>query len=127
MNAHSETIGSQNTTAATVLSKAVMRASERLGIKGVDLAKILGLSTPTVSRLNKGLYELNSASKEWEFALLFVRVYRSLDSIVGNDEAARRWLRSENIGLSGVPLNLIDSTEGLVRVSHYLDASRGLN
>lgn len=127
MSMHSETTGSHRPAPETVLSKAVIRASERLGIKGVDLAKILGLSPPTVSRLNKGLYELNSASKEWEFALLFVRVYRSLDSIVGNDEAARRWLRSENTGLNGVPLNLIHNTEGLVRVSHYLDASRGLN
>jgi hypothetical protein len=127
MNAHSETTGSHRPSRESVLSKAVIRASERLGIKGVDLAKILGLSQPTVSRLNKGLYELNSASKEWEFALLFVRMYRSLDSIVGNDEASRRWLRSENTGLSGIPLDLIHNTEGLVRVSHYLDASRGLN
>ena len=56
--------------------------------------------------------------------MLFVRVFRSLDSIVGNEQAARQWLNSENRGLNGRPVDLIRQTEGLVRVVHYLDASR---
>ena len=58
--------------------------------------------------------------------LLFVRAFRSLDSIVGADETARQWLSSENLGLNGRPIDLIGQTEGLVRVVQYLDASRGL-
>jgi hypothetical protein len=116
-----------NENAAIVLSKAVVRACERLSINGTELAKILGVSQPTASRLCRGEYKLSPGSKEWEFALLLVRIYRSLDSIVGNDETAKRWMRSENLGLNGVPLNLISQTEGIVRVSHYLDAARGIN
>ena len=111
---------------SSVLTKAVARAAERLDISRALLAKVLGVSPPTVTRLYNGEYKLDERRKEWEFALLFVRVYRSLDSIVGNEQTARQWLNSENRGLNGRPVDLIRQTEGLVRVVHYLDASRGL-
>lgn len=111
---------------STVLTKAVARAAERLDISRALLAKILGVSPPTVTRLYSGEYKLDERRKEWEFALLFVRAFRSLDSIVGNEQTARQWLNSENRALNGRPVDLIRQTEGLVRVVHYLDASRGL-
>ena len=111
---------------SSVLTKAVARAAERLHISRALLAKILGVSPPTVTRLYNGNYKLDEHRKEWEFALLLVRVFRSLDSIVGNEQTARQWLNSENRGLNGRPVDLIRQTEGLVRVVHYLDASRGL-
>jgi len=114
----------QTANAAAVLSKAVARAAERLDVSRALLAKVLGLSPSTVTRLYAGQYQLEPQRKEWEFALLFVRLFRSLDSIVGEQGAARAWLGSHNIGLNGCPLELIRSTEGLVRVVHYLDASR---
>lgn len=112
--------------AATVLSKAVARAAERLNISRSLLAKVLGVSPSTITRLYAGDYKLEQNRKEWEFALLFVRAFRSLDSIVGEESTARKWLNSENRGLNGRPIELISNTEGLVRVVHYLDASRGL-
>ena len=111
---------------SSLLTKAVARAAERLNISRALLAKILGVSPPTVTRLYNGNYKLDEHRKEWEFALLLVRVFRSLDSIVGNEQTARQWLNSENRGLNGRPVDLIRQTEGLVRVVHYLDASRGL-
>ena len=112
--------------AAAVLSKAVTRAAERLGISRSLLARVLGVSPASITRLYAGGYQLGENRKEWEFALLFVRLFRSLDSIVGEESTARKWLSSENRGLNGRPIELIGSTEGLVRVVHYLDASRGL-
>jgi len=109
-----------------VLTKAVARAAERLGINRALLAKVLGLSPSTVTRLYAGDYLLEQNRKEWEFALLFVRAFRSLDSIVGEEATSRKWLASDNRGLNGRPIDLISNTEGLVRVVHYLDASRGL-
>jgi len=110
--------------AAAVLSKAVARAAERLEISKTLLAKVLGVSPPTITRLYSGEYQLAPERKEWDFALLFVRVFRSLDSIVGDEATARQWLASENLGLNGRPIVLIRSAEGLVRVVQYLDASR---
>ncbi|GAB1425867.1 MbcA/ParS/Xre antitoxin family protein [Thauera terpenica] len=112
--------------AAAVLSTAVARAAERLHVSRSLLAKILGVSPATVTRLYAGAYQLEPQRKEWEFGLLFVRLFRSLDSIVGEESSARKWLDSDNRALNGRPIELISNTEGLVRVVHYLDASRGL-
>jgi hypothetical protein len=65
-------------------------------------------------------------SKEGELGLLFLRVFRSLDALVGgNLEQARAWLRAENDHLRGVPLQRMHKVEGLVDVADYLDALRG--
>ncbi len=114
----------QQPEAAAVLSKAVARAAERLDVSKALLAKVLGVSAPTVTRLYNGSYLLDPKRKEWDFALLFVRVFRSLDSIVGDEATARQWLLSDNLGLQARPVELIRHTEGLVRVVQYLDASR---
>lgn len=110
--------------ASLTLSKAVTRAAEHLGITRALLARIIGVSAPTVTRLCSGSYRLDERRKEWEFALLFVRAFRSLDSIVGDEQAARAWLSSENRALNARPIDLMRQTEGLVRVVQYLDASR---
>jgi transcriptional regulator with XRE-family HTH domain len=111
---------------AGVLGAAVLRAAELLGLNQQKLGTILGLSAPTVSRLASGAYLLDEARKEWELATLFVRLFRSLDALVGsNDASARAWLNGENLGLGGKPIELIRTAEGLVRAVHYLDAARG--
>ncbi|WP_374586800.1 antitoxin Xre/MbcA/ParS toxin-binding domain-containing protein [Ideonella dechloratans] len=111
--------------AAAVLAKATARASELLGLKGVTLARTLGLSEPTVSRLLKGQKGLAPDTKEGELALLLVRVYRSLDALVGTDDQKRRaWMSSYNQALGGEPLQLIQKAEGLVATLNYLDAMR---
>jgi uncharacterized protein (DUF2384 family) len=109
-----------------VLTGAVLRAAALLQITQVSLAQILGLSASTVSRMANGTYALDDQKKEWELGALFVRLFRSLDAVIGsNDSAARNWLHAENSGLIGRPIELIRSTEGLVRVVQYLDAARG--
>lgn len=108
-----------------VLTAAVLRAAALLELNQARIAEILGLSTATVSRMANGAYTLDAGKKEWEMAALFVRLFRSLDSLVGsNDAAARAWLNGENRALGDRPANLIRSTEGLVRAVHYLDAAR---
>lgn len=111
-----------------VLSKAVINTAAYLDLPKVKLAHILGVSPATVSRLYGQAYLLSQDKKEWEFAVLLVRLFRSLDSIVGGSaEDARKWLNSENRGLGGIrPVDLIEKTEGLVRVVNYLDAYRGI-
>jgi transcriptional regulator with XRE-family HTH domain len=110
---------------ASTLTKAVVRAAGLLGLTQAALAEVLGMSGATASRLVGGSYRLQPARKrEWEFALLFVRLFRSLDAIVGNEHDAGLWLRHDNTALGARPLDLIRSAEGLVRVLHYLDASR---
>ena len=109
-----------------VLTGAVLRASALLEITQSSLAHILGLSPSTVSRMANGAYTLDEQKKEWELGALFVRLFRSLDAVVGsNDSAARAWLNGDNAALVGRPIELMHSAEGLVRVVQYLDAARG--
>ena len=78
-----------------------------------------------MSRLQRGR-GIAPASKEGELALLFLRVYRSLDTLVGGDDArARAWLSAHNDHLGGVPADRLTSVQGLVDVVQYLDAMRG--
>ena len=57
-----------------------------------------------------------------------MRVYRSLDAIVGGDDAvAVRWLQADNIALGDKPVNMIQKVTGLFHVLQYLDARRALS
>ncbi|MGM0576463.1 MAG: MbcA/ParS/Xre antitoxin family protein [Myxococcota bacterium] len=108
-----------------VLSKAVLRAAQALGMRNRDLAEVLGCSGATVSRMARGR-PVQVGTKEGELALLVVRLYRSLDAMVGGDDAAAaRWFRADNRALGGPPAERVKSIEGLVRVVEYLDAMRG--
>lgn len=108
-----------------VLTKAVVNAAKALGMTQSKMASTLGVSDPTASRMFGGKYLLDPARKEWEMAALFVRLFRSLDSIVASDEKARAWLAAENKALGARPLELLPSAEGLIRVLLYLDSARG--
>ena len=112
--------------ASVTVGKALIRAAERLDISKTELSKILGLSAPTITRLYGGNYLLEEKRKEWEFAFLLIRIFRSLDSILGNEKTSQQWLKNHNKSLGGKPIDLIQQTEGLVRVVQYLDSSRGI-
>ncbi len=111
---------------AAVLTKAVVRAARLLSLSQRELARILGVSEATASRLCAGNYQLSAErAKEWELALLLVRLFRSLDALWGHEAAAHAWLASDNLALAARPVDLIPSVEGLVRVVNYLDNARG--
>ena len=110
---------------SALLGTAAQRAAALLGLNGAALARVLGVSAASVSRVLRGERGLAPDSKEGELALLLVRLYRSLDALVGNDEARRlAWMRSHNDALNGTPAALILSAQGLVGAVAYLDAMR---
>lgn len=110
-----------------VVSKAVLRAAARLGLSNKALARMLGLSEASISRMSSGAYALTPGDKSFEVALLFLRLFRALDAIVAGDEAAAQaWVRHDNEALGGTPGVLIQSLTGLVNVVGYLDARRAL-
>lgn len=113
--------------AGAVLAKAVVRAASQLNVTAKVLASVLGLSEPSISRMKRGEYALEPATKPFEFAVLFVRMFRLLDAIVGGDVAvARAWLDNDNTALNGRPVDKIQSISGLMDVIAYLDARRAL-
>ena len=111
--------------AETVLTRAVLRAASLLGLSATLVARVLGVSEASVSRLGAGTRRIAPDSKEGELALLLVRAYRSLDALGGADEAQRRaWMTSDNAALGGRPVDLIQRADGLVAVVAYLDGMR---
>ena len=116
-----------DTDPARVLTQATLRAADLLEIPQRTLADIIGVSASTISRAANGGAPVDPASKSGELAKLWVRVFRSLDAIVGsNDVAARAWLNSANAAFGGEkPVNRLRSAEGLIQVLQYLDSARG--
>ncbi|PTD95361.1 MbcA/ParS/Xre antitoxin family protein [Pseudothauera lacus] len=115
----------QQPDAAIVLSRATVRAADLLGLKAADLATVLGISESGVTRLKRGGRLIDTDSREGEFALLLIRVFRALDPLVGGDDAQRKlWMHSHNHALNGVPAELVKRVEGLARTLSYLDGMR---
>jgi hypothetical protein len=111
--------------AAAVLAKATLAAARRLGLNNRELAVVLGTSEASVFRLARDR-GLRPGRAEASLALLFVRLFRSLDAIVGGDETkARAWFTAFNRHVGGIPAERVRTAEGLVDVVHYLDAIRG--
>jgi hypothetical protein len=112
---------------AAVVTKAVLRAAEALGLSARRLGQVIGTSEPTVSRMKAGSFRLDPNSKAYELSVLLIRVFRSLDAIAGGDPAVvRQWLDNPNRALGARPVERLASIAGLMEVLAYLDARRAL-
>ena len=110
-----------------VLAKAALRAARLLDMNNRELAEVLGVSQPVISRMDKQGAPLPADAKKQELAALFVRFYRSLDAITGGDDkAAAAWLRAENVALGQKPIDAIRTIAGLIDTLAYLDARRAV-
>ena len=110
-----------------VLTTAIVRAADFLGLSSGDLARVLGLSPASVTRMRQGSFQLDRDSKAFELAQLLVRLFRSLDSIVGGDgDSLRSWMVSANTALGHKPVELIRTVRGLVATVDYVDSRRAI-
>jgi hypothetical protein len=126
MTRQSQTIARREPDSGAVLTRALLRAASALGLSQKDTARIIGTSTASMSRLAAGEREVLADGKEGELALLLIRLFRSLDALVGGKESdARAWFHAPNSHVGGVPAARVQTIEGLVHVAEYLDAMRG--
>lgn len=110
-----------------VLNKAVKNAALYLKLSQSELSKIVGSSPPQLSRLfNNNTACIRENTKEWECALLFIRAFRSLEAIIGEDpKQLNEWLYSYNHYFGDTPIEKLKTIQGLTEVVQYLDAMRG--
>lgn len=109
-----------------VLTKAICNLSRFYAFTGKDLSDILGISESSATRLHQGKKTISAHTKEGELALMLLRIYRSLNAILGNNhEKAKAWLNSDNSYFSKKPMDEMKTISGLISVVHYLDAMRG--
>lgn len=119
--------GARSVAEAAVLTEAVIRAADQLGVNARSLSAVLGVSEATVSRMRRKDFSLERGTKPFELGVLFVRLFRSLDAIVGGDgTVARTWIKNQNLALEARPLEKIMTIAGLVDVIAYLDSRRAL-
>ena len=112
---------------AGVVTVAVFRAADQLGVNAKSLSEVLGVSEATVSRMRRKDFLLERGTKPFELGVLFVRLFRSLDAIVGGDETvAKAWIKNPNMALEARPLEKISTIAGLIDVIAYLDSRRAL-
>jgi len=110
---------------ARVLSEAVSRVAECWRLTNEQLGMVLGLSAATASRLRAGAFRLERGSKAFELGQYLVRLFRSLDALMGSDDAASiSWLKAANLDLGGRPIDLIRTIRGLSDVADYVDDHR---
>lgn len=108
-----------------VLAVALENLKEILDLSSDDLGKIIGVHRNTITRLLKKR-EIDPKSKEGEFSLLLIRIYRSLFALNGgNKEAMKHWLTTNNRHIQDIPLESMKTVLGLSKVVNYLDAIRG--
>jgi uncharacterized protein (DUF2384 family) len=109
-----------------ILSAAIARVAELWGITNEQLGRVLGLSASTASRLRSGAFQLAPGGKPFEMGQLLARLFRSLDALLGSDDAASRaWLATPSLDLDARPIDRILSARGLVEVCDLVDGYRG--
>ena len=112
-------------TDAAVLSQAISRTAQLWGLTNETLGDIIGISASTASRLRAGTWRLERGTKPFELAQFLVRLFRSVDSLMGSDDAAATsWLETKNLDLDGKPIELIKTVKGLTDVANYIDDFR---
>lgn len=109
-----------------VLTEAVRRIAEAWDLTNAQLGAVIGLSGSTVSRLRTHSgWQLEPDSKPFELAAYLARLFRSLDSLAGSNDAwSRHWLTTENSDLRARPIDMIGRIGGLIEVCDYVDAFR---
>lgn len=110
---------------SAVITEAAIRAADQLKIPAGAFAAIIGLDEATVARIRRGGFRLEPGTKPFELAVLFVRLFCSLDAIVGgDDELAASWLASPNKFLNARPIEKLQTVTGLVDVIAHLAGRR---
>ena len=108
-----------------LMAEAVRRVAEFWDLSNDGLGDILGLSGSTISRLRNGAWQFQPGTKSFELAQYLTRLFRSLDSMMGSDDAAARsWLAADNADLDGRPIDLVRTVRGLVMTADYVDGFR---
>ena len=109
---------------AEVLTKALVRAGQKLGLRCRELATLLRVSGTTIGRFARAERCLKPGSKQWGIALMLVGVYQALRLHMDDDhDQIRLWMCSYNRALNSVPRDAILTVEGLTRTLNYLSGS----
>ena len=107
-----------------VIAKAVINASDELGLARGELAQVLGIDPSQVSRLTQR--GVKRSSKQWDIALYVIRIARGLFALNNGDkDNTQHFMKTPNRILQLTPKEALKDLAGLVRVLNFVDAMRG--
>lgn len=111
---------------SVVLTKATLNAAQLLGLNHTELAKVLGTSPASISRLSASARLIDPESQEGKFSVMLVKIFKNLDLMVGGDATARNtWMNAHNKVLGCTPKQSIQTIEGIVYTLNYLNGMKG--
>ncbi|WDE16117.1 MbcA/ParS/Xre antitoxin family protein [Acinetobacter schindleri] len=117
MHKTSEKIAKQK----NVLAKAVLSSAKQLGLTQDQLAIVLNLDS--VETLNS--LELDPDSSQGELAIILIRIAISLDALTGGEAKwMQDFMKSPNKLTKGIPIEQIQTTEGLATVLNVVEGLR---
>ena len=105
-----------------VMSRALIRTSNRLGLSRERLARATGLRLAEIASLENESGELDPMDPRWDAFVQLVRLCWVLDVVAAGDEATMRdWMHGYNADLRAVPADLIGAERGLDEAIRYLE------
>jgi hypothetical protein len=112
---------------ARILTTAVIRAADVLQLSDTRLARVLRVPRSAIPHLRSGERTLNAATAGWDLGGLLVRLSRGLEASLGHENSiCADWLRAYCTHVGAVPLEHIESIEGLVGLVRHLEAERAV-
>jgi len=110
-----------------VLAEAVRNIARHIDLTNQQLGGILMMSDQEIGEIRFEEPSTVFTKVDPERAVLFVRMYFSLDALTGgNDVVARAWLRSQNTDLGSSPLDKMQTKDGLAMVCSYVHSHTGV-
>lgn len=107
---------------ATVLAEAVFKTADLLGLRNTQLTAVMGLDLDSINPAET-LIEFDPASPQGEAGLLLIRLYQSLSALTGGDtEWIDYFMYAFNTATDGVPIQQIQTREGLEKVIMVVEA-----
>jgi len=109
------------------LTRSLVDTATSLGVRGESLALLQTMAGAQAPVAGGEPGREQGAGEAGELSELLERLYGTLDRVMGGStEDARKWLVSENGAFGGLrPLEVMEGTEGVAVLLHYLEAYRG--
>ena len=107
---------------ATVLAEAVLNTADLLGLSQTQLAAVMGLDLASMNQIEFSAV-LEPTSSQGKTGLLLIRLYQGLSALTGGDsEWIDYFMNAFNTATDGIPIQQIQTREGLEKVLMVVEA-----